>query len=128
MGGLRSALYVLCLALEEFEGASVVGVVAAVGGGEEGGDLAHDFGRVFLEGFVAVLFGEGRQGKRGTDVDEEVEFLEVFEAIGDEVVFGAMHGGGEDRDASPRGQVRGSRFAFEKGFGAGAGAFGGDHQ
>lgn len=106
----------------------MVGIVAAVGGREEGSDLAHDFGGVILESFVAVLFGEGRERKWDANVNKEIEFLEMFESIGDKVVFGAMHGGGEDRDTSPRGQVCGPGFAFEKGFGPRAGPLRGDHQ
>ncbi len=118
----------MLLLTKEFKGAGVFGVVAAVGFGEEGGDLAHDFVGVLLEGFGAVLFGEGGETERLANVEEEVEFFEMFEAVADEVVFGAVDGGGEDGDAAPRGEVGGPGFAFEESFGAGAGPLGGNDQ
>lgn len=102
--------------------------MAAIGGGEEGGDLAHNFVGVGLEGGVAVLFGERGEGERGADVDEEVEFLEVFEPVGDDFVFGAVHGGGEDGDSGPRGQVGGPGFAWNERLGWGAGALRGNDE
>lgn len=102
--------------------------MSAVGCGEEGGDLAHDFVGVALEGFVAVLFGERREGEGFAEVDVQVEFLEVFEPVGDDGVFGAVDARREDGDARAGGQVRRAGFAREERMGLGAGALGGDDE
>lgn len=114
--------------MDQFQGARVLCVMPAIGFGEERGDLAHDFVGIMLEGFVPVLFGERGEGEWGANVNAEVEFLKVFETIAHQIVFGAVHGGGKDWDPSPRGQVRGPRFAREQRFCRGAGPFWGDDQ
>lgn len=102
--------------------------MTAVGFGEEGGDLAHDFVGVLLEGFVVVLFGEAREGEGFAEVDVQVEFLEVFEPVGDDFVFGAVDPCGENRNARAGGEVRRAGFAGEERLGGGAGALRGDDE
>ncbi len=102
--------------------------MAAVGFGEEGGDLAHDFVGVLLEGFVVVLFGETGEGEGSAEVDVEVKFLEVFEAVGDDFVFRAVDACGEDGDARAGGEVGRAGFAREERLRWGAGALRGDDE